>query len=132
MPRGRKKKRETRKLNIIVTTLIFASILLGVLIYSSQGALGENLSPALGGIFGKIKYFIPIGLFIVAIEIAHEGDTKNYGKKLIMFLIVLLLLDCVASCYRVSTDDCNPGFFSANIRISSHVFALKKAAHTSV
>ena len=105
MPRGRKKKRETRKLNIIVTILIFASILLGVLIYSSQGALGENLSPALGGIFGKIKYFIPIGLFIVAIEIAHEGDTKNYGKKLIMFLIVLLLLDCVASCYRVSTDD---------------------------
>ena len=88
MPRGRKKKKETRNLNIIVTTLIFLSILLGVLIYSKQGALGKNLSPALGGVLGVIKYFIPIGLFIVAIEIAHEGNTRNYGKKLFMFLVV--------------------------------------------
>ena len=105
MPRGRKKKRETRNLNIIVTTLIFLSILLGVLIYSKEGNLGKNLSPALGGVLGVIKYFIPIGLFIVAIEIAHEGSTRNYGKKLFMFLIVLLLFDCVSSCYRVSTGD---------------------------
>ena len=105
MPRGRKKKRETRNLNIIVTTLIFLSILLGVLIYSKEGNLGKNLSPALGGVLGVIKYFMPIGLFIVAIEIAHEGSTRNYGKKLFMFLIVLLLFDCVSSCYRVSTGD---------------------------
>lgn len=105
MPRGRKKKKETRNLNIIVTTLIFLSILLGVLIYTKQGALGKNLSPALGGVLGVIKYFIPIGLFIVAIEIAHEGNTKNYGKKIFMFFIVLLLFDCVCSCYKVSTGE---------------------------
>ena len=105
MPRGRKKKQDKRNLNIIVTTLMFLSILLGVLIYSKQGNLGRNLSPALGGVLGIIKYFIPIGLFIVAVEIAKENNTRNYGQKILMFFLVLLLFDCVSSCYRVSTGD---------------------------
>ena len=41
--------------------LFIVSILLFALIYGENGAIGEILSPALGGIIGSIKYLIPIG-----------------------------------------------------------------------
>ena len=72
MPRGRKKKQDTKKLNVTVMVLILLSILLAVLIYTKSGYLGEHLSPALGGIFGFVKYIIPVGMFFVALYIAKE------------------------------------------------------------
>ena len=67
--RGRKKKKETN-LNILVAGLIMSSIVLGVLIYTNSGTIGEFLSPFLGGIMGYVKYILPImimGLFIQGI-----------------------------------------------------------------
>ena len=108
MPRGRKKKRDTRNLNTTVTALIVIAIVLAILIYSKEGVFGNQLSLALGGVFGFIKYFIPVGLFIMALYTAHEKDTRFYSKKLVMFFIVLILIDAVFSCYRISTGDINP------------------------
>lgn len=108
MPRGRKKKQETKNLNITVTTLIVVSIVLGILIYFKEGTFGSSLSLALGGVLGFIKYFIPIGLFLMALYTAHEKDTKYYSKKLLMFIVILFLIDTVFSCYRISTGDINP------------------------
>ena len=108
MPRGRRKKQETKNLNITVTSLIVISIILAVLIYFKEGTWGNSLSLALGGVLGFIKYFIPIGLFCMALYTAHEKDTKYYSKKLVMFVVILVLIDATFSCYRISTGDINP------------------------
>ncbi len=104
MPKGRrsKKKQEQKKLNIAVITLIVISILLAVLIYTKSGYLGKTLSPALGGIFGYIKYLLPIAVFAFALYIAYDKDTKYYMPKIIMFFIIILLIDMIFSCYQVS------------------------------
>ena len=68
--RGRKKKKQD--VTLVVVVLILASILMGVLIYSKSGVIGETLSPFLGGIMGYVEYILPIGIFIVAIYIACQ------------------------------------------------------------
>ena len=105
MPRGRKKKTSNKKLNIIVTSMLVIAVLLAVLIYTKSGDLGKTLSPALGGVFGYVKYFIPIVLGIYAIYIAREKNTNNYIKKLIMLIIVLFLIDSVFACYQISNGN---------------------------
>lgn len=44
----------------------------------------------------------------MALYTAHEKDTRYYSKKLIMFFVILVLVDTVFSCYRISTGDINP------------------------
>ena len=64
MSRGKRSKKKNKTiLNIQVVALIVASILLGILIYTKSGYIGENLSPILGGIMGWIKYIIPVRNF---------------------------------------------------------------------
>ncbi len=108
MPRGKgkkKKQEETKKLNVTVTVLLVISVLSAVLIYTKQGKVGQTLAPVLGGVLGYIKYLLPIGLGAIAIYIAHEKDTKYYSKKLLMFLIILALIDCVFSCSQISKGE---------------------------
>ncbi len=101
----RKEKELQRKLNTTVMIIIVVSIVLAILIYSKSGYLGKTLSPALGGVFGYIKYLIPVGLLCMGLYIAHERDTKYYSTKLIMFLVLLVLVDVVLSCYQASTGN---------------------------
>lgn len=123
MPRGRKskKKQMQKKLNIVVAVLIVISILLAVLIYTNSGYLGKTLSPALGGVFGYIKYLIPIGLFAFSLYIAYDKDTKYYIPKIIMFLVILILIDTTLSCYQIS---------KGNINISESTDIALKQAYT--
>ena len=123
MPRGRKskKKQMQKKLNIVVAVLIVISILLAVLIYTNSGYLGKTLSPALGGVFGYIKYLIPIGLFAFSLYIAYDKDTKYYIPKIIMFLVILILIDTTLSCYQISKE---------NINISESTDIALKQAYT--
>ena len=74
----RKKKKQSKKINIdaAVVILIVAGILSGVLIYFKSGSIGQLLSDFLGGIFGLVKYVIPIGILAVAINLIH--DDKDY------------------------------------------------------
>ena len=75
MPRGRRSKKKNKsKLDLEIVTLIIASILLAVLIYTKAGYIGQTLSPILGGIMGWIKYIIPIGTFAIAIALASDKD----------------------------------------------------------
>ena len=115
MARGRKKKTETRKLNITVMVLIVLSIVLGVLIYAKGGYLGDNLSPALGGVLGFVKYAIPVAIFVISLYMAHQKDTKYYIQKLIMFFAVLLLIECVMSCYLFSEGTLNANDDATNL-----------------
>ena len=74
--KGRSKKKNRSILDLQVVTLIIASILLGVLIYTNSGYIGEHLSPILGGIMGWIKYIIPIGTYAIAIFLASDEDKE--------------------------------------------------------
>ena len=98
--RGRKKKKETN-LNILVAGLIMSSIVVGVLIYTNSGTIGEFLSPFLGGIMGYVKYILPIGIFAMAIYIAYQEE-NNWGAKIIQFSIMLLAIAVIMNVYQIS------------------------------
>ena len=103
---GRKAKKKSRKnsgvnIDLAVICLFVLSILLFVLIYGEKGAIGEILSPLLGGIIGAIKYLIPVGLFAMSISIAK--DSKSYvTSKIIEFIILISCIAGIMSIYQIS------------------------------
>ena len=98
--RGRKKKKQQVNINVVVAVMIIASILLAVLIYTNSGFIGEHLSPFLGGIMGYIKYFLPVGVFILAIYIAYQGET-SWSKKIAQFSALLLCIAVIFNVYEI-------------------------------
>ena len=97
--RGRKKKKQIN-INVVVAVMIIASILLAVLIYTNSGFIGEHLSPFLGGIMGYVKYILPIGVFILAIYIAYQGET-SWSKKIVHFSVLLLCIAIIMNVYEI-------------------------------
>ena len=81
--------------------LIVISILLGLIIYVQSGYLGETLSPVIGGLFGWIKYFIPIGAFSVAVSIACEEDKQSIIRKMLQYGVMLI---CISAIITVITS----------------------------
>ena len=102
---GRRKKKDEKNLGITVLVLILISIVLAVLIYTRSGYIGKNLSPALGGIFGYIKYFIPVFLFLGAINTIREKDYLNYRKKIGMIIIIMIFVDIVLATSQISSGN---------------------------
>lgn len=97
--RGRKKKKQD--VTLVVVVLILASILMGVLIYSKSGVIGETLSPFLGGIMGYVEYILPIGIFIVAIYIACQKETA-WMSKVVQFALMLLCIAIIMNVYAIN------------------------------
>ena len=97
--RGKKKKKQD--VTLVVVVLILASILMGVLIYSKSGVIGETLSPFLGGIMGYVEYILPIGIFIVAIYIACQKETA-WMSKIIQFALMLLCIAIIMNVYAIN------------------------------
>jgi len=88
-------------LDTAVVILIVASILSAVLIYFKSGYIGQTLSNFLGGIFGLVKYVIPIGTFAIAINLIH--DDKDYVvSKLIQYGIIICCICTVFSIYQIA------------------------------
>ena len=105
MARKRKSthKRQTKKMNLDTTVviLIVAGILSAVLIYFKSGYVGEYLSNLLGGIFGIVKYVVPIGIFAVALLLIK--NSKDYvTSKLIEYGIVLCCICAILSVFEVA------------------------------
>ncbi len=99
----RKKKKQSKKINIdtAVVILIVAGILSGVLIYFKSGSIGQLLSDFLGGIFGLVKYVIPIGILAVAIDLIH--DDKDYiVSKLLQYGIIICCICTIMSIYEIA------------------------------
>ena len=106
---GRRKKKDEKNLGITVLVLILISIVLAVLIYTKSGYIGKNLSPALGGIFGYIKYFIPVFLFLGAVNTLREKDYLNYRKKIGMIIIIMVFIDIVLATSQISSGNLDRG-----------------------
>lgn len=96
-------KKHSRKMNMdtAIVILIVAGILSGVLIYFKSGYIGEYLSNLLGGIFGIVKYIVPIGIFAIAILLIK--NSKEYvTSKLIQYGIVLSCICTVLSIFEIA------------------------------
>ena len=95
------RKKTGVNIDLAVIGLFIVSILLFVLIYGEKGAIGEILSPALGGIIGFIKYLIPIGFMALAVCIAKD-DRGYVTSKLIQYAIMLSGIAAIMSIYQIS------------------------------
>ena len=106
------KKRSSFNLDLAVITLLMLSILLFVLIYGETGAIGEVLSPMLGGIIGFIKYLIPIGMLALAVCVAK--DNRDYViSKLVQYVIFLSCIAAMMTIFQISK-----GTISADLEFS--------------
>lgn len=100
----RSKKKQADNLNLQVIVLIIFSIVLGILIYTKAGVVGNAISPILGGIFGPIKYILPIGIFFVGLYTAY-GDREYLMRKLIQFGILVICIEGILSVYQISVGN---------------------------
>ena len=102
--RYKKKNSKVNKVDLTVVILIILSILLAVLIYTKSGIVGMELNEMLGGMFGIVQYMLPIGIFIVAIQLASEGS-EFLTPKLTQYGILLISLSIVFSVFQVSSGE---------------------------
>ena len=97
--RGKRVKKETPDLGVIIT--IIFSILLTVLIYTESGYIGMVLSDFFGGMFGIIKYVLPIGSFAVAVKMACKDDDGYLSSKIFQYTLLLIFISIILSVYEI-------------------------------
>ena len=100
------KRKANNKDSLTVVILIIVSILLGFLIYSKSGAIGQGLSEVLGGMMGVSRLLIPIGILGVAIKLACANN-EYVTSKLVKFGIVLISISVVMSVFQISAGELN-------------------------
>ena len=107
MAKRKYKRRKTKKTSLdfgVIITIIF-SALLTVLIYAESGYVGIALSDFFGGMFGVIKYVLPIGSFAVAIKMACKDDDGYISSKIAQYTVLLIFIAVILSVYEI----CNGG-----------------------
>ena len=102
----KRKQQANTKIDLAVISLIIASILLFVLIYTKSGAIGEALSPLLGGIIGWIKYVLPFGTLVIAIYLT-KGEKTQLSSKLIQYAVVIICIATIMSVFQISKGNLN-------------------------
>lgn len=101
-----RKKKTNMKVNTQLLIMILFSIVLGILTYARQGEIGIIISNFLGGVFGIIKYFLPIALCLYTIFLMSEKQTK-VSSKLLIFFIFFLLINIVLAVFQISKGTIN-------------------------
>ena len=100
----RKYKSKRSKNNVpdlgIVITIIF-SILLTVLIYTESGYVGIMLSDFFGGMFGILKYVLPIGSFAVAIKMACKDEDGYISSRIFQYTLLMIFIAVILSVYEI-------------------------------
>ena len=100
----RSKRKSKFSLDLAVISLLIMSVLLFVLIYGEKGAIGEVLSPMLGGIIGFIKYLIPIGMLAIAVSVARD-DREYVLSKLVQYVIFLACIAAMLTIFQISNHN---------------------------
>ena len=99
-----KKRKTASKLDIAVVILIVVSILLAVLIYTKSGMVVQKLNEIFVGMFGIIQYVLPIGIFVIAIKIASNGN-EDLNPKLIQYAVFLFSLCVLFSLFQIAAGE---------------------------
>ena len=103
---SKKKKSNNGSVDMAIVSFLMLGILLLVLIYAETGALGEILSPALGGIVGVIKYVIPLGFIGISISLL-KSDKAYVTSKICQYIVFLSCISAMISIFQVSKGNLN-------------------------
>ena len=103
--KGRKSKKVSTDFGVVIT--IIFSILLTVLIYTESGYIGIMLSDFFGGMFGIIKYVLPIGSFAVAIKMACKNDDGYISSRIFQYSLLLIFIAVILSVYQICNGQIN-------------------------
>ena len=123
MAKRKYKKRQAKKNSLdfgVIITLIF-SALLTVLIYTESGYVGIALSDFFGGMFGIIKYVLPIGSFAVAIKMACKDDDGYISSKIFQYTLLLIFVAVILSVYEI---------YNGVINIDQNISDIVRDAYT--
>ena len=102
--KGKRAKSNFPDLGVIIT--IIFSFLLTVLIYTESGYIGIVLSDFFGGMFGVIKYILPIGSFAVAIKMACKDD-DYLSSRILQYTLLLIFIAVILSVYQIYNGEIN-------------------------
>ena len=103
--KGKRTKKQSIDLGLIITIIL--SILLTVLIYTESGYIGIVLSDFFGGMFGVIKYVVPIGAFAVAIKMACKDDEGYISSRIFQYGLLLIFVAVILSVYEIYNGEIN-------------------------
>lgn len=123
MAKRKYKKRQTKKSSLdfgVIITIILSS-LLTVLIYAESGYVGIILSDFFGGMFGVIKYVVPIGSFVVAIKMACKDDDGYISSRIAQYTLLLIFIAVILSVYEI---------YNGTINIEQNISEVVKDAYS--
>ncbi len=112
------KKKKTQDFGVIITIIL--SILLAGLIYTESGYIGIALSDFFGGMFGFLKYILPIGAFIVSIKMACKDDDGYLSSKILQYTLLLVFIAGILSVYQI---------YNGSINIKQEISEIVKDAY---
>ena len=105
--KNRKMKKQEKKQDIGLIIVIIFSILLTVLIYTQSGTVGIALSDFFGGMFGFLKYILPIGSFAVAIKMACVDEDGYISSKIFQYTLLLIFIAVILSVVQIYNGEIN-------------------------
>ena len=105
--RSKKKKKQNNTQDIGLVLVIILSILLTVLIYTQSGTVGIALSDFFGGMFGFLKYILPIGAFAVAIKMACVDEDGYISSKIFQYTLLLIFIAVILSVIQIYNGEIN-------------------------
>lgn len=116
--KSKRAKKNTLDLGLIITIIL--SILLAVLIYGESGYIGMVLSDFFGGMFGLIKYAVPVGIFVVAIKMACKDDDDYLSSRIFQYTLLLIFVAVILSVYQI---------YNGGINIEQNITDIVKDAY---
>lgn len=97
-------KKSVSKVDITLMLLIVFTVIISIVIYGKGGDLHRILDPVISGIFGPIKYIIPVGSFLLCVSIFKE-DKKKHFNSILKYSIIIILIASLFSMYHIGKGD---------------------------
>lgn len=97
-----KKKKTKLKMNmdVKVILIILIGIITAILIYGNSGYMGNLLNEVFGGIFGLLKYVVPIVPFVWAVYLLSNYK-ENIMAKIVPITILMLCFSAIMTLYQI-------------------------------
>ena len=97
-------KKSVSKVDVTLMLLIVFTVIISIVIYGKGGDLHRILDPVISGIFGPIKYIIPVGSFLLCVSIFKE-DKKKHFNSILKYSIIIILIASLFSMYHIGKGD---------------------------
>ena len=97
-------KKSVSKVDVTLMLLIVFTVIISIVIYGKGGDLHRILDPVISGIFGPIKYIIPVGSFLLCVSIFKE-DKKKHFNSILKYSIIIILIASLFSMYNIGKGD---------------------------